>query len=108
MLGLETAASIAQLVLIESGLSNWSRLAEVLSVRPAEISGLESQGQQIVVGSKANLTLIDPKKKRTIVDGGASKSSNQPYVGMELPGQVVHTIFRGEFTVRDTVLARKA
>lgn len=108
MLGLETAASIAQLVLVDSGLSSWSRLAEVLSVKPAEISGLESQGQMIAVGSKANLTLIDPKKKRTILDGGASKSSNQPYVGMELPGQVVHTIFRGDFTVRDTVLARKA
>ena len=108
MLGLETAASIAQLVLVDSGLSSWARLAEVLSVKPAEISGLESQGQMIAVGSKANLTLIDPKRKRTIVDGGASKSSNQPYVGMELPGQVVHTIFRGEFTVRDTVLARKA
>lgn len=108
MLGLETAASIAQLVLVDSGLSSWSRLAEVLSVKPAEISGLESQGQMIAVGSQANLTLIDPKKKRTILDGGASKSSNQPYVGMELPGQVVHTIFRGDFTVRDTVLARKA
>lgn len=108
MLGLETAASIAQLVLVDSGLSSWARLAEVLSVKPAEISGLESQGQMIAVGSKANLTLIDPKKKRTILDGGASKSSNQPYVGMELPGQVVHTIFRGDFTVRDTVLARKA
>jgi len=108
MLGLETAASIAQLVLIESGLSNWSRLAEVLSVKPAQISGLESQGQKIVVGAKANLTVIDPRQKRTIVDGGASKSNNQPFVGMELPGQVVHTIFRGVFTVRDTVLARKA
>jgi dihydroorotase len=108
MLGLETAASIAQLVLVDSGLSSWARLAEVLSVKPAEISGLESQGQMIAVGSQANLTLIDPKKKRTILDGGASKSSNQPYVGMELPGQVVHTIFRGDFTVRDTVLARKA
>jgi dihydroorotase len=50
MLGLETAASIAQLVLVDSGLSSWARLAEVLSVKPAEISGLESQGQMIAVG----------------------------------------------------------
>jgi len=108
MLGLETAASIAQLVLIESGESSWSRLAEVLSIAPARISGLSGQGQVSVVGASANLTLINPKAVRTIVDGGASKSSNQPYIGMKLPGQVVHTIFRGKFTVRDTVLAGKA
>ena len=54
----------------------------------------------------ANIVLIDPKAKRTITDGGASKSENQPYRGMTLPGVVVHTIFDGEFTVRDSKLAR--
>jgi dihydroorotase len=108
MLGLETAASIAQLVLIESGKSNWERLASVLSVVPAQISGLETQGQQIEAGSFANLALIDPKATTTLTDGGASKSSNQPYSNMKLPGRVIHTIFRGKFTVRNGELAGKA
>ncbi len=108
MLGLETAASIAQLVLVESGKSNWARLAAVLSVVPAQISGLETQGQQIEAGSFANLVLIDPKAKTGVIDGGASKSNNQPFRGMELPGRVVHTIFRGKFTVRDSELVGKA
>lgn len=108
MLGLETAASIAQLVLIESGKSTWERLAQVLSVVPAQISGLVNQGQALAAGSIANLALIDPTAKVTITDGGASKSNNQPYRGMELPGRVVHTIFNGEFTVRDGALVRKA
>lgn len=108
MLGLETAASIAQLVLIESGKSNWERLASVLSVVPAQISGLETQGQQIEAGSFANLALIDPKATTTLTDGGASKSSNQPYRNMKLPGRVIHTIFRGKFTVRNGELAGKA
>lgn len=108
MLGLETAASIAQLVLVDSGKSTWVRLEEVLSKVPAVISGLKSQGQTISAGSVANLVVIDPSVKRTIIDGGASKSNNQPYVGMELPGQVIHTIFNGKFTVRDGVLAGKA
>ena len=108
MIGLETAASIAQLVLVDSGKSDWSRMAQVLSVVPAQISGLTGQGQSISTGSVANLVLIDPKAKRTIVDGGASKSNNQPYIGMELPGRVAHTIFKGKFTVRDGVLAGKA
>ena len=108
MIGLETAASIAQLVLVESGKSNWARLAAVLSVVPAQISGLETQGQQIEAGSFANLVLIDPKAKTVVIDGGASKSNNQPFRGMELPGRVVHTIFRGKFTVRDSELVGKA
>ena len=108
MLGLETAASIAQLVLIESGKSNWKRLVEVLSTEPAKISGLKTQGQEIVAGSLANLVLIDPKAKTTMVDGGASKSNNQPFHGMELPGLIVHTIFRGKFTVRNSELVGKA
>ena len=107
MLGLETAASIAQLVLIESGKSSWSRLAEVLSIKPAEIGKDAEQGQGIVVGAKANIALVNSKAKRTIADGGASKSSNQPFKGIELPGEVVHTVYRGYFTKRDGKLAAK-
>ncbi len=106
MLGLETAASIAQDVLIESGASNWQRFADVMSTVPASISGIEGQGQPLEVGSAANIALIDPSAKRTIQDGGASKSDNQPYRGMTLPGAVIHTIFRGVFTVRDSKLSR--
>lgn len=107
MLGLETAASIAQSVLIDSGQSSWTRFVEVMSTKPAEISGLPGQGGQIAAGEPANIALIDPAAKRTIVGGGASKSANQPYEGMTLPGAVVHTIFRGEFTVRDGNLVER-
>ncbi|MEY4390858.1 MAG: hypothetical protein RLZZ400_601 [Actinomycetota bacterium] len=103
MLGLETAASIVQEVLVDSGLTSWRRFSEVMSTNPAKISGI-NQGQAISVGSPANLVLIDPRQVRKIVDGGASKSANQPYLGLELPGQVVHTIFRGKFTVRNSTL----
>lgn len=108
MLGLQTAYSIAQLVLIDSEKSNWNRLAQVMSVVPAQISGLQNQGQSIEAGSIANITLVDPKAKVTIIDGGASKSNNQPYVGMELPGRVVYTVFKGQFTVRNGELVGKA
>lgn len=107
MLGLETAASIAQLVLIDSGKSDWTRLAQVMSTKPAEISGIEGQGAALKPGVPANITLIDPTAKRVINGGGASKSSNQPFEGMTLPGDVVHTIFRGAFTVRDSKLVER-
>jgi dihydroorotase len=105
MLGLETAASIAQEVLVESGRSSWSRLAEVLSINPARIGSDSEQGQPIKEGSPANIVLIDPKVRRRVVAESASKSTNSPYVGLELPGKVVHTIYRGYFTVRDAKLA---
>ena len=106
MLGLETAASIAQDVLIGSGKSSWARLAEVLSINPAKIGGDIEQGQGLAVGAHANIALIDPSVKRKVVADSASKSKNSPYVGLELPGKVVHTIYRGYFTVRDGALAQ--
>jgi len=106
MLGLETAASIAQEVLVDSGASDWNRFAEVMSLKPASISGIEGQGIQLNVGSPANIAIIDPKAKRVIHGGGASKSSNQPYEGMTLPGAIIHTVFRGQFTVKNSKLAK--
>jgi dihydroorotase len=107
MLGLETAASIAQSVLIDSGKSNWQRMAEVLSYAPARIAGDSDQGQPLEVGSIANIVLVDPKVKRKVVPESASKSKNSPYVGLELPGKIIHTIYRGYFTVRDSKLSEK-
>jgi dihydroorotase len=107
MLGLETAASIAQLVLIESGKSDWNRLVEVLATKPAQIAGDAENGQPISVGSIANITVIDPKANRTVVAESASKSINNPYVGMQLPGRVIHTIYRGYQTVKNGELASR-
>ena len=106
MLGLETAASIAQDVLIDSGKSTWNRLAEVLSINPAKIASDVQQGQGLTVGAFANIALIDPSVKRKVVAESASKSINSPYVGLELPGRVMHTIYRGYFTVRNGELAK--
>jgi dihydroorotase len=107
MTGLEVAASVAQEVLIESGSSTWARLAEVLSINPAKIAGDNEHGQDLSVGSIANLVVIDPSAKRVISATSESKSRNNPYVGMALPGKVVHTIFGGYLTVRDGELSER-
>ena len=106
MVGLETAAAVAQNVLIESGRSTWQRLAEVMSHNPARIARDVNQGQLIAAGAVANLTLIDSEATRTIAAATASKSSNNPYQGLQLKGKVVHTIYRGQFTVRNSELQR--
>ena len=106
MLGLEIAASVAQEVLVDSGKSNWARVAEVLSSNPAKIGRLDEQGQEIAAGSVANVTLINPAEKR-VIETSHSKSENNPYRGLTLPGAVVHTIYRGYQTVTAGQLAAK-
>ena len=108
MVGLESAYSIAQAVLIDSGLSTFERLAEAMSFAPARISGLENQGCYLKPGSPANLTLIDAQTKRTVSSKTNSLSENNPYSGMELSGVIKHTIYNGEFSYRDSAVMRRA
>ena len=104
MLGLEIALSVAQSVLVGENKPGWQRVAEVMSLNPAKIGRLTEQGQALAVGSTANLVIVNPASSRKVVDSH-SKSSNNPYVGLELPGEVVHTIYRGYFTVKAGNLA---
>jgi dihydroorotase len=100
MVGLETALSVVQEAMVETGLLDWAGVAQRMSVVPARIGRLAGQGQPIEVGAPANITLYDPSV-RTKVDPSAfaSKSRNTPYEGMTLPGRVVATFLRGRPTV---------
>jgi dihydroorotase len=104
MIGLEFAYTVAQQVLIDSGASSLGRLAEVMSTTAARISGLEGQGNYLLPGSSANLTLVDLGQDWVGEAQTHSKSSNNPYVGMDFKGRVVHTIYDGEFTLRNRTL----
>ena len=99
MLGLETALSIVQKTMVDSGLMNWSQVADRMSIAPARIGGYENHGQPIVVGSVANLVVINPTQEWTVDrDLVLSKSSNTPYHGHVLPGVITHTFFKGAAT----------
>jgi dihydroorotase len=100
MVGLETAYSIAQNVLVDSGKSNFARLADVMSMNGAAIGGLQ-QGRYLQAGSPANLTLVDPELSWSPKPQTQSMSENNPYSGLEMKGRVVHTIYDGEFSYRD-------
>lgn len=103
MIGLETAASVLQKVLIEQAGQSWDRFASVISQKPAELAQLENHGK-IGVGRPANITVLDPNQRRVIQSKSYSNSTNNPFVGLSLPGEVVHTIFAGRFTVLDKQL----
>lgn len=106
MVGLETALSVVQQTMVETGLLDWAGVADRMSFAPARIGRASGHGRPVSAGEPANLTLVDPAY-RGVVDPAdfASRSRNTPYEGRELPGRVTHTFLRGRATVVDGKLA---
>ncbi|MFE7602808.1 dihydroorotase [Streptomyces sp. NPDC057494] len=106
MVGLETALSVVQQTMVETGLLDWAGVADRMSFAPARIGQAKGHGRPVSAGEPANLTLVDPAY-RGVVDPAdfASRSRNTPYEGRELPGRVTHTFLRGRATVVDGKLA---
>jgi dihydroorotase len=105
MTGLETALSVVQRTMVESGLLTWAGVAHRMSALPARIGRLGGHGRPVEPGEPANLTLVDPSV-RSVVEPSAMATAgrNSPFRGMELPGQVVATFLRGRPTVLDSKL----
>lgn len=102
MLGLETALAIVNQTMVQSGLMNWSLVAERMSAAPARIGRYSKHIPGIAVGAPAHLTVIDPAAiYRVDRDRLASRSRNTPFHGMQLQGVVKATIFRGVPTYLD-------
>ncbi len=99
VIGLETAIPMA----LRALQGHLSLLFDRLSVAPARIAGLDSQGNAVEPGSPANLVLIDPHLRWT-PRRFASKSSNSPFAGRDLRGRAKLTIHRGRvvYELRDS------
>jgi|UniRef100_UPI004049F0E5 dihydroorotase len=96
MLGLESALSIINQTMVQTGLLTWEGVADRMSRAPARIAGYETHGGKIEVGATAHLTVINPTQTyRVDRDLVASRSRNTPFHGMELSGVVQATFFRG-------------
>jgi len=106
MLGLQTALSVVQQVMVDTGLLDWAGVADRMSHCPARIGRLDQHGRPLAVGAPANLTLVDPAARWVVEPAElASLSQNTPYARMELSGRVVATFLRGRPTVLDGKLA---
>jgi dihydroorotase len=106
MTGLETALRVVQEAMVETGLLDWSQVADRMSARPAAIGRLAGHGQPLAAGSPANLALYDPAPRQPVDPAShASRSRNTPFAGMALPGRVVATFLRGKPAVLDGKLA---
>jgi len=101
MTGLETAFSVVNTVMVQSGKMDWQTLVERMSAKPAEIGGYKDHGR-IAVGSLANLILVDPTKQWKVDRSKMlSRSSNTPFHDLTLTGEVLHTFYRGVHVMRD-------
>ncbi|WP_188939676.1 dihydroorotase [Nakamurella endophytica] len=109
MLGLQTALSVVVATMVRTGLLDWRGVARVMSEAPARIGGLADHGRPLAEGEPATLVLVDPDAVWTVRGTElASRSTNTPFEGMELPGRVVHTVLRGWPTVVDGRIAAAA
>ncbi|MGO1316042.1 MAG: dihydroorotase [Cellulomonadaceae bacterium] len=104
MTGLETALSVVQATMVDTGRLTWADVARVMSTAPAAIGriadGELAQGRPVAPGEPANLVLVDPAARRVVDPGAqATVSPNSPLRGRELPGAVVATFLRGRPTV---------
>ncbi|HEX4059154.1 MAG TPA: dihydroorotase, partial [Galbitalea sp.] len=105
MVGLESALSVVQTAMVDTGLLGWSEVARVMSSKPAAIGRVPGYDAAFAIGCVANFTLYDPSASRVFgIDDLRGKSANSPYFGLELPGRVVTTIHNGYATVLDGTL----
>ena len=100
--GLETALAVVLTELVEPGALTLGRAIEALSTAPARVLGLDEHGGPIAEGHAANLVVFDPAAEWVVGERPfASKGRNSAFLGRTLLGRVVHTLLRGEPTVRE-------
>ena len=108
MIGLETALSVVQKTMVDTGLLNWSQVADRMSITPAKIGRARGQGIALAVGAPANICIYDPSKSKVVVaEEQISKSKNTPFVGIDLPGEVRHVFFQGKPTMISTEMVAR-
>jgi D-hydantoinase len=98
--GMETMVPLLFDSGVNRGLLTIERFAEVTSTGTAKALGLYPQKGVLMVGSDADLTIIDPKKKAVIrSDKLHSKADYTPFEGRKVTGVPVKTIVRGKLVM---------
>lgn len=99
--GIETMLPL-MLDLVRRRILTMESLIEKISLNPARIFGLNNE---IEIGRKANLTIIDMKKEYKISgDDFYSKSKFTPFEGMHVKGKPTHVIVNGKMMMKDEIL----
>ncbi len=94
VIGLETCAAVVN---TEIGLDPVA-FFQRMSVSPAGIVGAAAQGLWPREGGPASLTVFHPGLRWSVLPPFASRSANTPWLGRELIGRVLATVYRGSLT----------
>ena len=78
---------------MQSGRISYGKLTQVMAYNPAKLYHLDAG--YIAQGGPGDLVLFAPQRKWK-VEGFASKSSNSPFLGRTMTGQVMMTICNGK------------
>ncbi len=93
-IGMETSFAASYTALVQTGVLTLAQLVEKMSVRPAQILGIEAG--DIAAGMPADIALIDEKAVWTVdPDKLHGKSRNTPFKGMTLHAKVKATVCGG-------------
>ena len=97
IIGVECALPLYAEALVASGAVDWPRLIALMTIEPARLLGLDSEGiGRLQVGGPADLTVIDPTCEWTIDAAEfASKARNCPFDGRQVSGRAVLTLIGG-------------
>jgi dihydroorotase len=105
--GLETALAVVLTEMVRPGQLSLLDAVDRLSTAPARILGLTDHGGPVSPGTPANLVVFDPEADWTVGERPFhSMAGNSAFLGRTVRGKVIHTILRGDFTVRDGAPAR--
>ena len=95
VVGLETSLAATLTKLYHSGKCGLDKIAEIMSVNPRKIMGLEPI--KIAVGERCDLCIFDPDYEWEVIPAELnSKSKNSVFKGTRLKGKVMYTICRGK------------
>ncbi|MFB4168266.1 dihydropyrimidinase [Virgibacillus sp. JSM 102003] len=78
------------------------KLVDVTSTGPAKVFGLYPKKGAIMVGSDADIVLLDPRLSKTISQKTQFQSTDYNiYEGIETQGKITHVLSRGELIVSE-------
>ncbi|MCM1466738.1 MAG: dihydroorotase, partial [Alistipes sp.] len=95
--GLETSLALGIYSLVQPGHLTLMELMACISKNPSEFYRIKPGS--ISEGARADLVIFGEHEKWT-VDGFASKASNSPFKGWELPGKIHYTICDGKIVYK--------
>ncbi len=103
--GLETALGCL-MSLVQEGELNLTTLISKLTAEPAHILGkTHHELGSLKVGAPADVTIFDPEEEWVMdSDAFASKGKNSPWLGCQLKGKVMATIYGGEVVYKESSL----